>query len=118
MSEGQYNPTLILCPSPIVEVWFAEATKRFPSLRVMRWYESPEKQRTAHIRDATIGTKMADMLEFLAEKCDPDDPRSEFTVVISSYETFQSRAMDITPTPGNQSTSSDFSLLSIAGHDH
>lgn len=93
-----------------MEVWYAEVTKWFPSLRIMRWYESPDKQRTASIRDATLGTKLADCLEFLDEKCTKDNPLTEFTIIVSSYETFQSRAMERTATPGKESMSSDFSL--------
>lgn len=93
-----------------MEVWYAEVTKWFPSLKIMRWYESPEKQRTAHIRDDTLGTKLADCLQFLDEKCAVDNPRSEFTIIVSSYETFQGRAIELTPTPGKQSMYADFSL--------
>ena len=103
---------MVLCPSVVIEVWFSEIRKHFPALRAFRWYEVAEKQRMAHIRDATLPPRATELKSWLAEKCPPDSPESGATVIISSYETCCSRALVVTPAAVQQSTYPDFSLQS------
>ena len=101
---------MVVCPSAVIEVWFSEIRKYFPSLKSFRWYEVAEKQRMAHIRDATLPPKATDFKKWLQEKCPPDRPRSAKTVIITSYETLNHRGLVITPSTTGKSTYADYSL--------
>lgn len=105
-----FRPTLILCPSAVVEVWFSEARKYFPALRSYRWFEAAEKQRSAHIRDATLPVHIDELHAWLQLSCPPDQPRSAATIIISSYETFCSRALTVTASKSSEGTCADYSL--------
>jgi SNF2-related domain len=100
----------VLCPSVVIEVWFTEIRKHFPALRAYRWYEVAEKQRMAHIRDATLPPKVSDLKSWLKAKCPSDRPQSGATVIISSYETCCSRGLKVQPSTSTQSACADFSL--------
>jgi hypothetical protein len=94
----------------VVEVWFAEIRKHFPQLKAYRWYENAEKQRMAHIRDATLPTSAKELKHWMSQKLPVDRPGSAATVIISSYDTACRRGLVVTPSEGEQSTCSDFSL--------
>jgi hypothetical protein len=84
--------------------------KHVPMLKAYRWYEVADKQRHAHIHDATLPSKLSEFQAWLAKKCPVDEPESALVVIVSSYETFASRALDVTTTEGPKGTSLDFSL--------
>jgi len=69
-------------------------------LKPFRWYEVQDKQRMAHIRDTTIPAPLAEFKKWFAEKCPPDNPDSAKVVIISSYETFNQRALEVTAAVG------------------
>jgi SNF2 family DNA or RNA helicase len=105
-----YRPTLVLCPSAVVEVWFSEIRKHFPQLKAYRWFEHAEKQNLAHIRDATLPTKAEELKHWMKEKLPQDNINSIAAVIISSYDTACLRGLVVTPSKNKQGTCSDFSL--------
>ncbi len=88
LDSSIFRPTLILCPAPVIEVWDSEVRSHFPQLRIMRWYDTPDKQSQKHIRDAILPTKAPDFLDWMKTQCPSDQPKSAYTVIISSYDTF------------------------------
>ncbi len=69
LHSSTFRPTLTLCPAPVIEVWDSEVRQHFPQLRVMRWYNTPDKQTQKHIRDAILPTKAAAFLTWIQTEC-------------------------------------------------
>ncbi len=82
----------------MIEVWYAEIRQYFPALKAYRWYEVAEKQRMAHIRDATLPSKVEELIDWLKKKCPCDKPDSASVVIVTSYETACHRALQTRPT--------------------
>ncbi|OBT52965.1 hypothetical protein VE04_08781 [Pseudogymnoascus sp. 24MN13] len=89
---GPYKPTLILCPPAAFEVWKDEIGS-LPAMKLMLWAGSKTKAEVAN-RGITLGTSSA-ALEDHVNQFKSDDPRTALQIVLTTYQTFHSRTLDL-----------------------
>lgn len=91
----RYWLTIVLAPAPVVDMWFEEINKWLPQLRAWRYFGRASKVNNAFMKDRTLPTKSDELVQWLKEHCPPDDLNSCSYVVISAYETFMLRTLNV-----------------------
>ena len=91
----RYRPTIVIAPALVVDVWFEEINKWFPQLQAWRYFEQASKVNNAFTKYRTLPITSSELVQWLKEHCPPDDPNSCGHVVISAYETFMSRTLNV-----------------------
>ena len=71
-----YLPTLILCPSTLIDTWYSEWQRYFPSQLILRqWYSNKHSVRNLSRRKMLLGARKEALLKYLDE-LDPSDPKT------------------------------------------
>ncbi|RDL30724.1 uncharacterized protein BP5553_10069 [Venustampulla echinocandica] len=88
-----YRPTLIITPTQSIDVWYADMQKFYPDcLSMYQFYD------TSHTVDSSRATFLidpsAEELTAFLDKLDLADPKTVWTMVISSYKTRFYRTID------------------------
>ena len=91
--DGPFQPTLILCPPHVIDIWFSECRTWTGKLEIYRWYESPEKVKDSIARQFTLPVKAWDLAEHIRVRWPSNNPRSAFKLVISPYDTCTIRGL-------------------------
>ena len=95
-SEGcdrQYQPTLILCPSTLIDTWYMECSKYFASvLTLCQWYGSKSSIRNLSHQKILLGSTKRALVEFL-DTLDSGDPKTAGVLILTSYSTWHSRSL-------------------------
>lgn len=88
-----FQPTLILAPSIVVDVWFAECQQFFPDLTMFRYFETRHKVSNLTLRERVLPPAPAALRQWLADECPSNDPATARKIVVSSYTTWWQRTL-------------------------
>jgi SNF2-related domain len=109
---GPFRPTMIMCPSGVVEVWYADWVSYWRGILDYRQFYSTPSTVCKNANDnrpaRVINSKAAD-LEAFVNSLDPNDPKTATVVIVTAYTTFQKRIVQIKydPLPGYQFSDAD-----------
>ncbi|KAJ5883519.1 SNF2-related protein [Penicillium subrubescens] len=85
-----YHASLILVPARVIIQWVGQVDRFFGNqFRVLIFWGDPDHIGDAERKERTIGS-LDDLLDKLHNLA-PEDPKSAYTLVISSYDTFRVR---------------------------
>lgn len=106
MIEGEsvFRPTLVACPSQLIDVWYDDWNKFFngPDRLVLKQFYGSEATITNPARKATLlGTRVKHLIEYL-QGLDPTDPATARIVIVTAYSTWHKRTLmgeEVSPDP-------------------
>jgi SNF2 family DNA or RNA helicase len=90
-----FRPTLVACPSQLVDVWYDDWNRFFngSDRLVFKQFYGSEAIITNPVRKATLlGTKLRDLKDYLAA-LDPSDPATARVVIVTAYSTWHRRTL-------------------------
>lgn len=92
-SDDVYLPTLVLCPSTLIDTWYSEWLQYFSSqLTLRQWYGSKHSIRDLSRQKVLIGARNEALLQYLDE-LEPRNPHTARVVILTSFSTWQQRSL-------------------------
>ena len=92
-NRGPFKPTIVICPSHVVDVWFTECRTWFPELDVWRYFETKNRVQNPTMKSKTLDAKPETLNAWLTDNYPSDEPRSAACLIITGYETLAFRAL-------------------------
>ncbi|KAG4444508.1 hypothetical protein IFR05_000099 [Cadophora sp. M221] len=91
--DAHHTATFIFCPATVVNVWYADYLKAFKHLlKVKLFYGKRSTAVDGEHEERIVADDIAELDEFL-QSLDTSDSETSRTIIITSYGTFQSRAL-------------------------
>ncbi len=91
---GPFQPTIIVCPPHVVDVWFAEQRTYFPdSPKVWRYYETADKVRDIIAKQFTLDRDASKLKDWIVAKWPKDELQPQYKVVVTDYDTLAIRGL-------------------------
>ena len=95
LGEPTFRPTLVACPSQLIDVWYDDWNRFFngSGRLVFKQFYGSEAIITNPVRKGTLlGTKLKDLTKYL-ETLDQSDPATARVVIVSAYSTWHRRTL-------------------------
>ena len=93
----EFKPTLIVCPSPVIDVWFKEWEKLFKNFLHLRQFHGIKQSQNINRQQYIVGSAHRHLAQLIVNEFPPSDPESAKLVVLTSYGTWHSRTLKSMP---------------------